>query len=50
MENENVPTILHLIEEVPDFKSFISKDIVDGDEEFARPYKGSSIQILTDAQ
>ena len=32
MENEVVPTILHLIEEVPDFKSFIEAGRCEGDE------------------
>ena len=32
MDNEAVPTIPHLIEEVPDFKSFIDDGIADREE------------------
>jgi len=49
MENESVPTMPHLIEEVPDFKSFISEGIADGDEALQGHTKAHQFKFFVDS-
>lgn len=49
MENEAVPTIPHLIEEVPDFKSFISDGIADGKESLQGHTKAHQLKFFIDS-
>jgi hypothetical protein len=46
MELESIPTILHLIEEVLDFKGFIAGCIAEGDEALRANQKPSNLSSL----
>lgn len=50
MDNEAVPTIPHLIEEVPDFKSFISDGIADGEESLQGHTKAHQLKFFMDSR
>jgi len=45
MDVDSVPTILHLIEEVPDFKAFIEGSIVEGNEALVRYTKAQQFKF-----
>ena len=49
MENETVPTIPHLIEEVPDFKSFIVDGFADGEESLQGHTKAHQFKFFMDS-
>jgi hypothetical protein len=46
MEVESIPTIPHLVEEVPDFKGFIVRYIADGDEALEGHIKAQQFKFL----
>jgi hypothetical protein len=46
---ESLPTILHLIEEVPDFKGFIAKFIIEGDEALEGHTKAQKFKFFVDS-
>ena len=48
MDVESIPTILHLIEEVPDFKSFIDGAILDKDEALVGHTKPQQVKFYMD--
>ena len=49
MDVEAIPTIPHLIEEVPDFKSFIDGAILDKDEGLVGHTKPQQVKFYVDA-
>ena len=49
MDVESIPTIPHLIEEVPDFKSFIDSAILDKDEALVGHTKPQQVKFYVDA-
>ena len=49
MKNETVPTIPHLIQEVPDFKKFIGDMIADGDEALQGHTKAHQFKFYVDS-
>jgi hypothetical protein len=50
MEVESIPTIPHLIEEVPDFKGFIAGHIADGDEALEGHTKAQQFKFFVDSK
>jgi len=49
MNVDSIPTIPHLIEEVPDFKDFIASSFVDGDDILVRHSKPHKIKFYLDS-
>ena len=49
MEVESIPTIPHLIEEVPNFKGFIAGHIADGDEALEGHTKAQQFKFFVDS-
>ena len=49
MKNETVPTIIHLIQEVPDFKKFIADWILDGEESLMGHTKVHQFKFYVDS-
>ena len=49
MDIETVPTIFHLIEEVPNFKKFIENGIVDGENTLLRHTKAQQFKFYVNA-
>jgi hypothetical protein len=49
MDVESIPTIAHLIEEVPDFKGFIAGSFIDGDDILIGHIKPQQVKFYLDS-